>query len=73
MWAQVFAAVFSLIVAAITAPKPKNKTPKPAGLEDFDVPQHTEGTAQIWVFGDVWISDWFVLGYGDIKTSPIKK
>jgi len=71
MWVQLFIAIAAALISAALAPKPKK--PKPASLEDFDVPQHVEGTAQIMIFGDVWVSDWFVLGYGDLKTDPIKK
>ncbi|MCL2076651.1 MAG: hypothetical protein FWH15_09520 [Betaproteobacteria bacterium] len=67
---QIVIAIVSAIVAAALAPKPK--VPKPASLEDFDVPQHVEGSAQIWVFGDCWIPDWFVLGIGNFRTSPIR-
>lgn len=52
----------------MTAPE----KPKPAMLEDFDFPQIEEGTPQSVVFGDVWIEDWMVLWYGNLRTSPVK-
>jgi hypothetical protein len=57
-------------VSYLTAPKPKNA--KPAMLSDFDLPQSTEGTAQMWVFGDVWLEDWMVLGVGNYRTGAIR-
>lgn len=51
---------------------PKAEVPKPSALEDFDFPQIDEGTPQAVVFGDVWIQDWMVLWYGNMRTSKIK-
>lgn len=50
----------------------KPEKPKPASLEDFDFPQVEEGTPQSVIFGDVWIHDWLVLWYGNMRTSAIK-
>jgi len=70
MFIQLLLSLLFSIIAAMLAPKPK--PPKPASLEDFDVPQTTEGSVQIWIFGDCWIPDWFVLGQGNFKTKAIK-
>ncbi|MDR1890109.1 MAG: hypothetical protein LBQ81_12155 [Zoogloeaceae bacterium] len=70
MWSQIIMFVLSLVISIATAPKPKNA--KPAAFGDFDFPQSSEGSEQIWVFGDVWISDWMVLGIGNYKTEAIK-
>ena len=51
---------------------PKGEQAKPASLDDFDFPQVDEGTPQSVIFGDVWISDWQVLWYGNMRTSAIK-
>lgn len=51
---------------------PKTKTPKPSDLEDFDFPQFDDGTPQTVIFGDVWISDWMILWYGNLRTTKIK-
>lgn len=51
---------------------PKQETPKPAALDDFDFPQVDEGTPQSVIFGDVWIQDWMVLWYGNLRTSEVK-
>ncbi len=62
--------VSSYFISAVIAPKPE--TPKPSSLEDFDFPQIEEGTPQAVVFGDVWISDWTVLWFGNLRTSAIR-
>lgn len=71
MWFQIAVMVVSMIVSYAAQPKPK--TPKAAALEDFDFPQSTEGTPQIWVFGDVWLDDWMVLGVGNFRTTAIRR
>ncbi|MDR2365113.1 MAG: hypothetical protein LBD68_04560 [Zoogloeaceae bacterium] len=70
MWPQIFMLLLSMAVSYLTAPK--TKAPAPASLSDFEFPQSTEGTAQIVVFGDVWIKDWMVVGVGNFRTSKIK-
>lgn len=62
--------VISYVITALTT-KPPQSAP-PAQFGDFQFPQAPEGTAQIIVFGDVWISDWAVLWYGNYQTTPIK-
>lgn len=62
--------IASYMITAMITPKPE--TPKPASLTDFDFPQIDEGTPQCVVFGDVWIPDWMVLWYGNMRTSPVK-
>ncbi|GEQ78177.1 hypothetical protein CTTA_5182 [Comamonas testosteroni] len=71
MWVQLAIFVASVIISYAT--RPKAATPKPAAFEDFDFPQSTEGTAQVFVFGDVWIEDWMVVGVGNYRTSPIRR
>jgi hypothetical protein len=70
MWTQLIMLVLSLVISYATAPRPKSA--KPASFSDFEFPQSTEGTAQIVVFGDVWIKDWFVTGVGNFRTTKIK-
>ena len=62
--------VASFFITAMLTPKPE--IPRPASLEDFNFPQVDEGTPQSVVFGDVWISDWHVLWYGNMRTSEVK-
>jgi len=70
IWAQVIQLVVAIAISYATAPKARK--PKPAALEDFDFPVPEEGTPQAVVFGDVWSTDWMVLGYGNFRTRPIK-
>lgn len=67
-------AIGMLVVSALLTAmaQPKTKVPKPAALEEFDFPQFEEGTAQIIVFGDVWLPDWMVIWYGNYRTKDIK-
>lgn len=51
---------------------PKQQPPERATLSDFDFPQVDDGTPQAVVFGDVWIEDWHVLWYGNLRSSAIK-
>lgn len=58
-------------VAAALAPKPE--PPKPAGMDDFDVPTADDGKPIAVVFGEVWMRDPNVIWYGDLRSTPIKK
>lgn len=64
------ALIASYLIQAMLTSKPE--VPKPASLNDFDFPQISENTPQSVVFGDVWIEDWMVLWYGNLRTSPVK-
>lgn len=66
-------AASALLQALITkAPaRPANATP--VGIEAFDIPQIKEGTPQIVIFGDVWLTDWQVLWYGNLRSEGITK
>lgn len=69
-----FAFAMTMLVASY-AMMPKvqaAETPKPASLEDFDFPQIEEGTPQGVAFGDVWVTSWIILWYGNMRTSKIK-
>lgn len=61
--------IASYAIQVLLTPKPEK--PKPAALEDFDLPQVDEGTPQSVVFGDVWIPDWHVCWYGNLRTSAV--
>lgn len=71
MWFQLALLVVSYVISA--AMRPKQKHAKAAALEDFDFPQGTEGTAQVEVFGTVWVNEWMVLGVGNFRTQPVRK
>lgn len=71
MWLQLFIVVVSYLVSAML--QPKVKPPKPAAFEDFDFPQAEEGTPEIIIFGDCWVSSWTVLGVGNYRSVAIRK
>lgn len=62
--------IASYVITALTT-KPPQVNP-PALFSDFQFPQPDEGTPQSVIFGDVWITDWFVSWYGNYQTIPIK-
>ncbi len=64
---------FVVMLVLSYALQPKPPKPKPAAFEDFDFPTADDGTPQIVVFGDVWLTDWTVIGIGNYRNSPIKK
>lgn len=68
---QIVIVIVAAIVAIAMAPKPP--MPKPAALEDFDVPTAEEGRPIAKVFGEVLIKDPNNLWYGDLSSEPIKK
>ena len=72
---NIFFQLAIMIVAAYVqyAMQPKPKPPKPASLSDFEFPQIDESTPQCVIFGECWVPDWFVLGTGNLRTTPIKK
>ena len=52
--------------------RPKPPTPKPALLEEFDLPSPDEGTAQRVIFGERRKKQWEVLWYGNMRTDRIR-
>lgn len=71
MWVQVALFVASLVISHLLQPKPPQA--KPSAFDDFKFPTIDDGTPRIVVFGDVWITDWCVIGAGNYRTSPIVK
>ena len=69
MWVQVALFVASLVISYLLQPKPPQA--KPSAFDDFKFPTIDDGTPRIVVFGDVWITDWCVIGAGNYRTSPI--
>jgi hypothetical protein len=64
--------VVSFVLQAVLTPKPKSPENAKANIEsDFDFPVADEGTPQIVVFGDVWLTDWYVLWHGNYSSEPI--
>ena len=70
MWQVVYMVVMLVLSYAL---QPKPQKPKPAAFEDFDFPTADDGTPQIVVFGDVWLTDWTVIGIGNYRNQAIKK
>lgn len=66
---QLVLLVISYFVSAALAPKPPK--PKPAALEDFDIPVAEQGRPVPVVFGTVLITGPNVLWYGDLRTTAI--
>ena len=63
--------VVSYFVSAALAPKPP--VPKPAAIEDFDVPVAEQGRPVPVVFGTVTLTGANVLWYGDLRTTAIQE
>lgn len=71
MWVQVALFVASLVISHLLQPKPPKA--KASAFEDIKFPAIDDGTPKMVVFGDVWITDWCVIGAGNYRTSPIIK
>ena len=69
-FARVVTALVCLLSAAL-APKPPQ--PKPAMLEDFQMPQVEEGRPVGMVFGHVIIKGATLAWYGNLSSEKIKK
>lgn len=67
---QIVIMIVSAYVSYALAPKPP--PPKPASLNDFDVPQADEGRPIGVVFGNVLIKAPTLTWYGDLSTEKIK-
>lgn len=63
--------IVSATITALTAKRPSAQNQDPALLADFNLPQIAEGTAQVVVFGDCWLTEWQVLWYGDLNSETI--
>ncbi len=68
-WALISLVASTLLQALLVKPQ----SVKPASLADFDFPQVDEGTPQAVFFGDCWTEGWFILWYGNFRTTKIKK
>lgn len=68
-WAMIIMMVVSMIISIAMAPKATQ--PQPGTYDDMNIPQVDEGTPQTVIFGEVWISDWFVLATGNFRTQKV--
>lgn len=66
----VWLVVSALINYALAAKPPK---PKPAAIDDFDIPQAVQGAPFAMIFGEVEDKSPVVAWYGDLTSKPIKK
>jgi len=63
--------VISSLISYALAPKPPK--PKPAALEDFDIPVAEQGRPVPVIFGTMQVTGPNVLWYGDLRTTAIKE
>ncbi len=67
---QIIIWIVSTVVSYYLAPKPEQ--PKPATIDDFQVPTATEDRSIPVLFGTSWTTGPNVVYYGDLKIKPIK-
>jgi len=70
MWLQIGLAVLSALVLYFF--REKQEGPRPATLDDFNVPKTTEGEEIGKIYGTVWITDPQVVWYGDFTAEDVK-
>lgn len=70
MWFSLAIMVVSLGISYFMRPKPKG--PSAVAFDPESMPNVDEGTPQNVAFGDVWISDWQVLTFGNPRNKAIK-
>ena len=71
-WWMVIYWIAMLALAATALRQPKQPTPKPASLQDFDVPKAEDGALTPVLFGTKDINGPNVVWYGHLKTVPLK-
>jgi hypothetical protein len=67
---QVVIAIVAAVISYATQPKPVK--PKPASLEDFDLPTPDEGTPQRVLFGERRCQQWMLTYWGNLRADAIK-
>ncbi|CAD5107245.1 hypothetical protein [Zestomonas carbonaria] len=70
MWPLVIIIVAAFIMASTAGPKAKG--PKPASLQDVDLPRADEGAEKSVLFGQRWTKDWQVLSVRNLRTRKIR-
>lgn len=63
--------IVSSLISYALAPKPPK--PKPAALEDFDIPVAEQGRPVPVIFGTILSTGPNVLWYGDLRSTAIKE
>lgn len=65
--------IIMIIIAILSyVLRPKPPTPKPATLEEFELPSPDEGTPQRVIFGERRKKEWEILWFGDLRNAKIK-
>lgn len=65
--------IISTVLTLLLTPKPHQIVPTAATLDEFQLPQHDEGTPANIFFGIVWVPDPMILWYGNLRNDPITK
>lgn len=65
--------IISTVLTILLTPKPKTTVPTASTIDEFQLPQHDEGTPVNVVFGIVWIGDPMILWYGNLRNESITK
>ncbi len=71
LFTQLVILVISSLIQYALAPKPPK--PKPAALEDFDMPQAVQGAPFAMIFGEALDESPTVAWFGELTPRPIKK
>lgn len=71
MWIPLIMFVASLVIGYLLRPKTEYTAPKPAGIDDFNMPVASVGKDIPVVFGTCWVADPNVVWYGDLSNEPI--
>ncbi len=70
IWIQLAIMAISALLSYALAPKPPK--PKPAALEDFEIPQAVQGAPFAMIFGECRDKSPVVAWYGALTSKPIK-
>jgi len=71
-WNFVVQVAIMVVLSMLLAPKPKTQTPKPLGLEQFDIPTVEEGRPIQVLFGKKYIASPNVVWFGHLKSQAVK-
>lgn len=72
-WNFVVQVAIMVVLSMLLAPKPKTQTPKPLGLEQFDIPTVEEGRPIQVLFGKKYIASPNVVWFGHLRSQAVKK
>jgi hypothetical protein len=66
------AIIIMIVTTLVTAMMMKPQKQKAASLDDFNLPTYEDGTPQLVLFGDGWVSGPMMVFYGNLRTKKIK-